>query len=123
MDYKGFKIGELRKMVKDAQVKPKTMKRAELVGLLSASSAKALEPHPHEEPVEMPKVLKSAVVEEKSPKKASKKSVKIEEPKKEEPKKKDEPKKSTHGEKVKAYMMKHKGVSLAEASKAVSGKK
>lgn len=128
MEYKGLKIAELRKMVKESQPKPKTMKRSELVSMLSAASMKAMEPSPREEPVEMPsKVVKSAVVEEKAEPKV-KKTVKIvsskkEEPKKEAAKKKEAPKKSTHGDRVREYMSKHKGCTLAEASKAVSEKK
>lgn len=127
MEYKGLKIAELRKMVKESQPKPKTMKRAELVSMLSAASMKAMEPSPREEPVEMPKVLKTAVVEEKAEPKV-KKTVKMacskkEEPKKEAAKKKEAPKKSTHGDRVREYMSKHKGCTLAEASKAVSEKK
>ena len=121
MEYKGLKIAELRKMVKESQPKPKTMKRAELVGLLSAASMKAMEPSPREEPVEMPKVLKTAVVEEKAEPKV-KKTVKMACSKKEAPKK-EAAKKSTHGDMVKAYMSKHKGCSLAEASKAVAAMK
>ena len=122
MEYKGLKIAELRKMVKESQPKPKTMKRAELVGLLSAASMKAMEPSPREEPVEMPKVLKTAVVEEKAEPKSTKKTVKMACSKKEAPKK-EAAKKSTHGDMVKAYMSKHKGCSLAEASKAVAAMK
>ena len=105
-DYKGVSIGELRKMVKASAPKPKDMKRAELISILGGMKKE-------------PDVVLMVEMPKEEPKKDEKKKEK-KEPKKE-PKKEDK-KKETHGAKVKSYMSKHAGVSLAEASKIVAKK-
>ena len=120
MDFKGVKVAELRKMVKDSQPKPKDMKRAELVSILSMGIKKSepdvmLMVEMPKEP-EMSKIVDTAKVkEEKKPKEDKK-------PKKS-AKKDDMKKADSHGSRVAQYMSKHSGVSLAEASKAVAKKK